>query len=54
MSTSRGYLYAKYLGARVKNGGTGKGQRLGRGRVRVSDPDKIYMKGCQHPRSTCV
>jgi len=51
MSTSRDYFYAQYRGARVKNGGIGKGQRLGRVRVRVSDPDKIYMKGRQHPRT---
>jgi len=36
----------------VKIKGTGSGQSLGRGRVRVSDRDKIYMKGCQHPSST--
>ena len=37
------------IGAGVKNGGTGSVLRLGRGTVRVSDPDEIYVIGRQHP-----
>ena len=48
MSISRDYLYAKYLGARVKIGEQ-EGDKGWVVRVRVSDWDEIHMKRCQHP-----